>query len=71
MIKEGDWVRIDETRKFGVVERILSNGEFLVRIPSLTDWPFPAWDTFKPEAVTKARMPKKPKPEHNFEPALF
>jgi hypothetical protein len=69
--KEGDWIRVDETRQFGVIEKIMPSGEYLVRIPSLNDWPFPKWDVFKPEAVTKARMPKKPKPPLPTEEALW
>ena len=63
---EGDWVRLPNN-KIGVLERHLKSGEALVRIPSLTNWPFPEWDVVNADHLEKERMPKIVKQEPPIE----
>jgi hypothetical protein len=71
MIKEGDWVRVKTTADVGVVERFLSDGSVLVRIPLQNGWPFPKWETAQLNDLRKTRQPKPPKQQHDFEEALL
>jgi hypothetical protein len=70
-MKEGDWVRVTNTKEIGVIERFLKDGHVFVRIPSKTNWPFPKWETARLQDLRKTRQPKPPKVEHNFEEALL
>jgi hypothetical protein len=70
-IKEGDWVRLKDIGSVGVVEKFLPTGELMIRIPSITDWPFPQWEMVEPKAVMKTRAPRKPKDKPVFEEALL
>lgn len=69
--KEGDWVTIKTTGDIGVVERFLKDGNVFVRVPSLTDWPFPKWEAVPLSDLKKARRPKPPKIEPVYEEALI
>ena len=45
----------------GVVEQCLDGGERLwIRIPSITDWPFPRWVHIVSEKVTRISTPQSP-----------
>ena len=69
--QEGDWVVL-KTGEKGVVERTMDNGERLwVRIPSLTDWPWPRWVHVPTEKAKRILPPKPPKPEITTEEALL
>lgn len=69
--QEGDWVVL-KTGEKGIVERTMDNGERLwVRIPSLTDWPWPRWVHVPTEKAKRIHPPKPPKPEITTEEALL
>ena len=70
-IKEGDWVAIKTTGDIGVVEKIKVDGVVFVRVPSLTDWPFPKWEATTVANLKKARRVKPPKPQPVYEEALL
>ena len=59
---EGDWVRL-MNGKIGVFERLTKSGEAFVRIPSLTNWPFPEWELVDAQHLEKCKMPKIVKEE--------
>ena len=70
-LTEGEWVRLD-SGEIGIVERRLDGGERLwIRIPSVTDWPFPRWVHIVSEKVKRIRPPKPPEPELPTEEALL
>jgi hypothetical protein len=71
MIREGDWVRVKTTGDVGVAERFFPEGKVFVRIPTKTNWPFPKWETVHVNDLRKAREPKPPKTEHEYEDALL
>ena len=70
--QEGDWVIIQNTKDIGIVERTMDDGERLwVRIPSLTDWPWPRWVHVPTDKAKRIRPPKSPKLEITMEEALL
>ena len=70
-LQEGDWVVL-KTGEKGIVERTMDNGEHLwVRIPSLTDWPWPRWVHVPTDKAKRIRPPKSPKLEITMEEALL
>lgn len=69
--QESDWVVL-KTGEKGIVERTMDNGERLwVRIPSLTDWPWPRWVHVPTDKAKRIRPPKPPKLEITMEEALL
>lgn len=70
--RKGDWVHIIGICEKGIVENVMDDGERLwVRIPSMTDWPFPRWAHVPSVKAKRIRPPKPPKPEVTTEEALF
>lgn len=71
-LEKGDWIYIQQTEEIGVVERAMDGGERVwVRIPSVTDWPWPRWAHLPADKVKRVRPPKPPKPEITTEKALL
>jgi len=70
--KKGDWVLILGTWEKGIIENVMDNGErLLVRIPSMTDWPWPRWVHVHYFKVKRVRPPKPPKIEVDTTEALL
>jgi len=70
--KKGDWVLVLGTQEKGVVENVMDNGERLwVRIPSMTDWPWPRWVHIPYSKAKRVRPPKPPKIEVDTTEALL
>lgn len=71
-LKLGDWVVVHHTGGKGIVEKIMDDGwRLLIRIPSTTDWPFPAWAHVHLDEVRRCRPPKSPKQKLITEEALL
>ena len=71
-LAKGDWVLIQATEEKGIVETVMDDGErLLVRVPSLTDWPFPRWVHVPSDKVRRIRPKNPPKEKPEFEESPF